>query len=226
MFYLFGLEYGGGLPQVPNLQKVKSTFTPYLNYTGVNILAKILISSPTFSLFLPRYLVLNNNRKPLFLLRFLMFAYLFHPTPRWVAIGQSIIYLNPCNYISHRRGRRCSGTDGHSGTWATCYERPGVQFGRRRWTETRRVKWLRLNEEGVKMTTVVALWVEMNGGFFILYMINSKISMSQWCEIYVLGLDGVKNHSKSTISDIYYISGTKYHTSRSKIYIILKFCPA
>ena len=48
----------------------------------------ILISSPSFSLFLPRFLVLNN-RKPLFP-RFRMFALFLPPTsPRGVAIGQN-----------------------------------------------------------------------------------------------------------------------------------------
>ena len=54
---------------------------------GVNILAKIPYFFPAFSLFLPRFLVLNN-RKPLFLRRFRIFAYFFHPGG--VAIGQNI----------------------------------------------------------------------------------------------------------------------------------------
>ena len=39
-----------------------------------------LFLPPTFSLFLPRFLVLNN-RKPLFLTRFRILAYFFYPLP-------------------------------------------------------------------------------------------------------------------------------------------------
>ena len=55
---------------------------------GVIILAKIHYFFPTFSLFLPRFLVLNN-RKSLFLSRFRIFAYFLHPGGGG-AIGKNI----------------------------------------------------------------------------------------------------------------------------------------
>ena len=80
-----------------------SNYSKYLFYIlfilfgktrGLIFWPRFLISSPTLSLFLPRFLVLNN-RNPYF---FLVFGYLLissipPPAPRGVAIGQNIY---PC----------------------------------------------------------------------------------------------------------------------------------